>query len=94
MPYEDRNGGVMFTNKHRRDESAPVMTGKLDVEGKPYQLSVWPKKSAKGLDYFTLAVRPAIPPEQRAPARRPTPRSKSEPVKYDHDFNDELPWVP
>ena len=71
--YDDRNQGAAFFNKDKTDEHPkwPDYQGTLDVEGKQYWISIWDKKSKKGVDYLSVSLK--LKDEQQAKKRAPPP---------------------
>lgn len=53
--YNDDNRGVLFKNDKQGNEKRPDYTGKINVEGKDYQLSAWIKEGRSG-KFMSLSV--------------------------------------
>ena len=54
--YDNTNSGALFTNKNRKEEKHPNYTGKLNVNGKEYQLSGWIKETKTGEQFLSLKL--------------------------------------
>lgn len=50
------NSGAIFKNDKKAKETHPDYRGKVNVEGKEFELSLWLKESKNGLKYFSVAV--------------------------------------
>lgn len=62
--FDNTNRGVMFKNQKKDSERHPDYTGKVNVDGKDYDLSCWVKQSKSGQKFFSLAVKePWVKPE-------------------------------
>ena len=57
MEYDNTNTGVLFRNETSNEENKqPYMTGKLNVEGKEFQIAGWMKESQAGKKFLSLRV--------------------------------------
>ncbi len=56
MAYDNTNKGALFSNQDRKTEKHPHMTGKINLNGKDYNLSAWSNESKKGDKYLSLKV--------------------------------------
>lgn len=55
--HDNTNKGVLFNEKEVKSDKHPIMTGKLNVEGKDYRIAAWEKTSRDGLSTFlSLAI--------------------------------------
>ena len=54
--YDNTNSGALFTNKNRKEEKHPNYTGKLNVNGKEYQISGWIKETKNGEQFLSLKL--------------------------------------
>ena len=79
MDYDNTNSGVLFKNESD-NEKAPNYKGKINVDGKEYELAAWIReaKSGKG-KFMSLKVQE---PRQKKP----------EPAKEIADMDDDVPW--
>lgn len=55
--FDNTNRGVMFKNQKKDSERHPDYTGKVNVDGKDYDLSCWIKQSKSGQKFFSLSVK-------------------------------------
>ena len=62
------NSGAIFKNDKKQKETHPDYRGKINVEGKEFEIALWLKESAKGMKYFSVAISEPYTPEQ--PAQR------------------------
>lgn len=46
--YDNTNSGVLFTNDKKGNEKAPDYKGKLNVDGKEYELAGWIRQGKNG----------------------------------------------
>lgn len=80
MEYDNTNTGVLFKNESD-NEKAPVYKGKINVDGKEYELAAWIReaKSGKG-KFLSLKVQ--------------EPRQKQEKTGKDlvSAMDDDIPW--
>ena len=53
MTYDDTNKGVLFHNQKESDKH-PDMKGKINIEGKEYELAAWRNQSKSGKPYMSL----------------------------------------
>jgi pyrroloquinoline quinone (PQQ) biosynthesis protein C len=56
MSYDNTNSGALFINKNKKEEKHPFWQGKLNVEGKEYQLSGWVKDTKTGDKMLSLKL--------------------------------------
>lgn len=80
MEYDNTNSGVLFKNESD-NEKAPNYKGKINVDGKEYELAAWIReaKSGKG-KFLSLKVQ--------------EPRQKQEKTGKDlvSAMDDDIPW--
>jgi uncharacterized protein (DUF736 family) len=55
MSYDNTNTGAIFTNEKTSDKQ-PDMKGKINVEGKEYEIAVWLKTSKAGNPFWSLKL--------------------------------------
>ncbi len=79
MDYDNTNTGTLFKNESD-NEKAPQYKGKINVNGKEYELAAWVReaKSGKG-KFFSLKV--------QEPYKKEEPKS----AKFE-DIEDDLPF--
>ena len=75
MQYD--NSGVLFKNESE-NEKAPAYKGKINVDGKEYELAAWIREGKKG-KFMSLKVQE---PRQKKP----------EPAKDLVAMDDDIPW--
>lgn len=78
MEYDNTNSGVLFKNESPNDK-APAYKGKINVDGKEYELAAWIReaKSGKG-KFMSLKIQ--------------EPRKKQDAPKEFADMDDDAPW--
>ena len=62
MEYDNTNSGVLFKNESE-NEKAPAYKGKINVDGKEYELAAWIREGKKG-KFMSLKVQE---PRQKKP---------------------------
>ena len=62
MQYDNTNSGVLFKNESE-NEKAPNYKGKINVDGKEYELAAWIREGKKG-KFMSLKVQE---PRQKKP---------------------------
>ena len=85
MPYDDTNRGVLFSNRNRKSENHPNLTGKLNIDGVEYYLSAWTKTSKAGEKYISLSLGKPVEAAKTESRREPTEPPPQE-------FEDEIPF--
>lgn len=60
------NSGAIFKNDNKTKDTQPDYRGKVNVEGKELEISLWLKESKTGVKYFSASfqepwVKPAAP---------------------------------
>lgn len=53
--YDNTNSGVLFKNDKATSEKAPAYKGKINVDGKDYELAAWIKEGKSG-KFMSLKV--------------------------------------
>ena len=57
MEYDNTNTGVLFINETASEQNKqPQMTGKLNVDGKDFQIAGWRKESKSGKKFLSLKI--------------------------------------
>ncbi len=51
MDYDNTNSGVLFKNE-TDNEKAPMYKGKINVDGKEYELAAWLREATSGKGKF------------------------------------------
>jgi len=62
MQYDNTNSGVLFKNESE-NEKAPAYKGKINIDGKDYELAAWIREGKKG-KFMSLKVQE---PRQKKP---------------------------
>jgi hypothetical protein len=86
--YSNNNRGALFINDRRQGENSPDYRGQINIDGVEYWLSGWRKKSAMGVKYLSLSLKP----KQAQPEA-----SKQAPDKgqsFAAAMSDEIPFAP
>lgn len=70
---QKNNTGAIFKNDKKTAENQPDYRGKMMVDGKEWEISLWVRESqASGLKYFSAAIKePYVKTEQSAPVQTP-----------------------
>lgn len=58
------NTGAIFKNDKKQKETHPDYRGKINVEGKDFEMALWLKESAKGIKYFSVSISEPYTPNQ------------------------------
>ena len=74
--YDNTNSGVLFKNESE-NEKAPAYKGKINVDGKDYELAAWIREGKNG-KFMSLKVQ--------------EPRQKKPPEPDLVGINDDIPW--
>tara|TARA_R110000868_G_scaffold376909_1_gene642147 strand:- start:100 stop:360 length:261 start_codon:yes stop_codon:yes gene_type:complete len=66
---QKNNTGAIFKNDKKTAENQPEYRGKMMVDGKEWEISLWVRESqATGLKYFSAAIKePYVKPTESAP---------------------------
>lgn len=51
------NSGAIFKNDKKTADNQPDYRGKINVDGKEWEISLWLRESNKGLKYFSAAIK-------------------------------------
>jgi uncharacterized protein (DUF736 family) len=85
------NSGAIFKNDKKTADNQPDYRGKINVEGKEFEISLWVKESKLvNKKYFSAAIKePWV-----APAPAPVLQNTSDKIKSAADelFEDDLPF--
>lgn len=65
------NSGTIFKNDKKTAENQPDYRGKINVDGKEWEISLWVKEGQKAGKYFSAAIKePWVKPDEvQAPAK-------------------------
>jgi uncharacterized protein (DUF736 family) len=83
------NTGAIFKNDKKTADNQPDYRGKINVEGKELEISLWVKTAQSGVKYMSAAIKePWV-----APAAAPVLQNTSDKIKSAADeFEDDLPF--
>ena len=74
MSYDNTNSGVLFKNDVGDNPKRPAYKGKVDVNGKEYEIVGWVREGKKG-EFISLKV------EDKA-AFKPTPKKDQDEIPF------------
>lgn len=65
------NSGTIFKNDKKTAENQPDYRGKINVDGKEWEISLWVKEGQKAGKYFSAAIKePWVKPDEvKGPAK-------------------------
>jgi uncharacterized protein (DUF736 family) len=83
------NSGAIFKNDKKTADNQPDYRGKINVEGKELEISLWVRTAQSGVKYMSAAIKePYV-----APASAPILQNTSDKIKAaDELFEDDLPF--
>lgn len=82
------NTGAIFKNDKKTADNQPDYRGKINVEGKELEISLWVKTAQSGVKYMSAAIKePYV-----APAPAPVLQNTTDKIKAADDFEDDLPF--
>jgi uncharacterized protein (DUF736 family) len=82
------NSGAIFKNDKKTADNQPDYRGKINVEGKELEISLWVKTAQSGVKYMSAAIKePWV-----APAPAPVLQNTSDKIKAADEFEDDLPF--
>jgi uncharacterized protein (DUF736 family) len=82
------NTGTIFKNDKKTADNQPDYRGKINVEGKELEISLWVKTAQSGVKYMSAAIKePYV-----APAPAPVLQNTSDKIKAADEFEDDLPF--
>lgn len=79
MDYDNTNTGVLFKNETDNDK-APAYKGKINVEGREYELAAWVKSAKNGSKFMSLKVQEPFKKDGR-------PAKQAEATPFDDDLD-------
>ena len=82
MEYDSTNTGVLFKNDSQ-NERAPSYKGKINVDGKDYELAAWIRESKAGTKFMSLKVQEPFKKEEK-----PKPTKQ----EFMAGLDDDVPW--
>jgi uncharacterized protein (DUF736 family) len=87
---QKNNTGAIFKNDKKTADNQPDYRGKINVEGKELEISLWVRTAQSGVKYMSAAIKePYV-----APAPVPVLQNTSDKIKSAADelFEDDLPF--
>jgi uncharacterized protein (DUF736 family) len=82
------NTGAIFKNDKKTADNQPDYRGKINVEGKELEISLWVRTAQSGVKYMSAAIKePYV-----APAPVPVLQNTSDKIKAADEFEDDLPF--
>jgi uncharacterized protein (DUF736 family) len=82
------NSGTIFKNDKKTADNQPDYRGKINVEGKELEISLWVKTAQSGVKYMSAAIKePWV-----APAPAPVLQNTTDKIKATDEFEDDLPF--
>ena len=87
---QKQNTGTIFKNDKKTADNQPDYRGKINVEGKELEISLWVKTAQSGIKYMSAAIKePWV-----APAPAPVLQNTSDKINSAADelFKDDLPF--
>ena len=92
MHIDKENSAMVFENDRKERPTHPDYTGRANIKGTQFYVSMWEKPGRNG-PYYSLSFRPV---EDEDGAQRERPQfgrpSGSEAKTQGKDFNDEIPF--
>jgi uncharacterized protein (DUF736 family) len=69
---QKNNTGAIFKHEKTADNQ-PDYRGKMTVDGKQWEISLWVRESQAGKKYMSAAIKePYVKPDESAPTQKPT----------------------
>ena len=86
---QKNNSGAIFKNNKKTADNQPDYRGKINVDGKEWEISLWVREGQQAGKFFSAAIKePWV-----APTETPHLQSTSDKIKADtNDFDDGLPF--
>ena len=82
---QKNNSGAIFKNDKKTADTHPDYRGKMTVDNKEWEISLWLRESASGIKYFSAAIKePWIKPVEM--------QSTTAKIKQDESSDDGLPF--
>jgi hypothetical protein len=72
MQYDDNNRGAAFP-RQSDNPKAPKWSGPVKIEGRDYEISIWPQTSKSGKDFLSLKFGPPWKPQEKGNYNAPKP---------------------
>jgi len=84
--YDNTNRGAIFKNENKQG-SQPDYKGKINVDGKDKQISMWVTTSKEGKKFFSVQISEPYQPQQQAAQAPQAPQPTG-----DANWEDEMPF--
>jgi uncharacterized protein (DUF736 family) len=68
---QKNNTGAIFKNDKKTAENQPDYRGKMMVDGKEWEISLWVRESAAGNKYMSAAIKEPYVKTESAPVQTP-----------------------
>ena len=86
---QKNNSGAIFKNDKKTADNQPDYRGKMVVDNKEWEISLWLRESAKAVKYFSAAIKePWVAPNDGVQLQSTSDKIKAE----TNDFDDGLPF--
>jgi uncharacterized protein (DUF736 family) len=86
------NSGAIFKNDKKAKETHPDYRGKVNVNGKDWELSLWIRESKNGVKYFSVGVSEPWVPNQSPNQNEGREALKNTIIRESGFDNDDLPF--
>jgi uncharacterized protein (DUF736 family) len=64
--YDNTNTGVLFKNDQEGNDKRPAYKGKINIEGRDWEIAGWKKTGKSGVPFLSLKVQLPRPKPQQA----------------------------
>lgn len=94
MAYEQRElSGSIFVNDRKEKDSHPDFKGQCLIDGKPYWVSGWKKKTGEGKTWLSLSFKEKdAAPKQEPDGFDDAPQSQGAPPRKAAPIDDSIPF--
>jgi uncharacterized protein (DUF736 family) len=86
------NSGAIFKNDKKAKETHPDYRGKVNVNGKDWELSLWIRESKNGVKYFSVGVSEPWVPNHSPNQNEGREALKNTIIRESGFDNDDLPF--
>jgi uncharacterized protein (DUF736 family) len=87
---QKNNSGTIFRNNYKSKDTHPDWRGKVTIDGKEWEISLWSKNGEKAGEYFSAAFGEPYVKSEIQSAPEPKKEFKSKPIS--DEFDDDLPF--
>lgn len=90
-PYELKDDrGNLFTNKKKKNQDSPDLSGKMKLNGQEFYLSAWEKKTKAGDVFYSIMLGKMVPAQ---PTQHSIDKGNAfAPADKHNDMDDDIPW--